>query len=268
MLKHIATSFLIIILFVACNSRGKEGSSEIHEDTIAKKMLQGVWLDDETEAPLMHVAGDTIYYADSQSVPVYFKIWKDTLYTYGVNGDDITRYLIDNQTENAFGFHSFSDLIVKLHKSEDLNDTLAFRRGTEIMPTYAEKTEKDSIVFYNGTRYRAYVYINPSKMKVVKTTYSEDGISMDNVYYDNIMHICIYEGRKSLYAQDITKQMFSSALPEEFLQQAILSDMNFTGINKSGYHYQALICIPESSVCRVINLNISFAGKINISAVK
>lgn len=33
-------------------------------------------------------------------------------------------------------------------------------------------------------------------MKVVKTTYSEDGISMDNIYYDNVMHICVYEGKK------------------------------------------------------------------------
>ena len=32
--------------------------------------------------------------------------------------------------------------------------------------------------------------------------------SMDNVYYDNVMHICVYEGKKSLFASDITKQMF------------------------------------------------------------
>ena len=52
-------------------------------------------------------------------------------------------------------------------------------------------TEQDSVVNYNGTRYRAYVYINPSKMKVVKTSYTEEGMSMDNVYYDNVMHICM-----------------------------------------------------------------------------
>ena len=83
---------------------------------------------------------------------------------------------------------------------------------------------------FDGVRYRAYVYINPSQMKVVKTTYSEDGISMDNIYYDNVMHICVYD--------------------------------------RKGYHYQALVCIPESPVCNLVNLTISFDGKLNITAAK
>lgn len=269
MIKYLTTSFLIILL-IACNGNGKEQlTAENSEDTLAKEMLQGIWIDDDTDAPLMLVVGDTIYYVNPQNAPVYFKIWKDTFYTYGANGDDITRYLIDNQAKDSFGFHSLSDNIVKLHKSEDLNDSLAFaNKLVEIMPTYTEMTKKDSIVFYNGVRYRAYVYINPSRMKVVKTTYSEDGISMDNMYYDNVMHICVYEGKKSLYAKDVTKQLFSKVIPEDFLRQAILSDMNFMGVNRSGYHYQALVCIPESSVCRAINLNISFNGQLSISAVK
>lgn len=269
MIKYIATS-LVSILFIACSYNSKEQNvSANNEDTIAKSMLQGIWLDDDSEAPLMHIIGDTIYYADLQSAPVYFKILKDTLYTYGTYGSDIARYQIDKQTEHVFWFHSLSDNIVKLHKSEDLNDTLTFsNRIMEAIPTYTEVTRKDSIVFYNGTRYRAYVYINPSTMKVAKTTYSEDGISMDNIYYDNVMHICVYEGRKSLYAKDITKQMFADVIPADFLQQAILSDMSFTGINQAGYHYQALVCIPESSVCRIINLIISFEGKLTITAAK
>ena len=72
-----------------------------------------------------------------------------------------------------------------------------FVRQELVIPTYTEVTKRDSVVTYNGTRYRAYVYINPSKMRVIKTTYSEDGISMDNVYYDNVMHICVYEGKKA-----------------------------------------------------------------------
>lgn len=266
MIKYIAT-FLLSILFIACGSHSKDANVFANkEDTIAKGMLQGIWLNDDSETPLMHIVGDTIYYADLQSTPVYFKILEDTLYTYG---SDVARYHIDKQTERVFWFHSLSDNFVKLHKSEDLNDTVTFsHRVVEAIPTYTEVTRKDSIVFYNGTRYRAYVYINPSTMKVAKTTYSEDGISMDNIYYDNIMHICIYEGRKSLYAKDITKQMFADVIPADFLQQAILSDMNFIGIGSAGYHYQALICIPESSVCRIINLIISFEGKLSITAAK
>ena len=80
--------------------------------------------------------------------------------------------------------------MIRLHKSEDPNDSLSFVGQEMIIPTYTEVTKRDSIVNYNGSRYRAYVYINPSKMRVIKTIYTEDGISMDNVYYDNVMHIC------------------------------------------------------------------------------
>ena len=81
--------------------------------------------------------------ADTQSTPVYFKVLKDTLYTYG---KDITRYQIDKQSEYSFWFHSLADNIVKLHKSEDPNDTLVFsRKSAEVIPTYTEVTKKDSV---------------------------------------------------------------------------------------------------------------------------
>ena len=60
---------------------------------------------------------------------------------------------------------------------------------THLIPTISEVVQKDSVVMYKGTRYRGYVYINPSKMKVIRTTYSDEGIGIDNVYYDNVIHI-------------------------------------------------------------------------------
>lgn len=228
--------------------------------------MQGIWIDDESDIPLLFIKGDTIYYANSQSTPVYFKIIKDTLYTFG---NELARYQIDKQTEYSFSFHSLADNIVKLHKSEDPNDSLAFSgKPVEIIPIYTEVTQKDSVVFYNGIRYRAYVYINPSKIKVIKTTYSEEGISMDNIYYDNIMHICIYEGRKCLFSSDITKQMLENVISTDFLQQSILSEMNFKNVDRKGFHYQATVCIPESSVCNIADLSVSFDGKLTIYTAK
>lgn len=58
---------------------------------------------------------------------------------------------------------------------------------------------------------------------------SEEGLSVDNVYYDNIIHICVYEGKRSLFAKDITRQMFKHVIPDDFLKWAILSDMDFMG---------------------------------------
>lgn len=261
MIKFITISLLTILL-IACNNTKKQNSLEQSENVKAKELMQGIWIDDESDIPLLFIKGDTIYYADSQSTPVYFKIIKDTLYTFG---NELARYQIDKQTEYSFSFHSLADNIVKLHKSEDPNDSLAFSgKPVEIIPTYTEVTQKDSVVFYNGIRYRAYVYINPSKIKVVKTTYSEDGISMDNIYYDNIMHICIYEGRKCLFSSDITKQVLENVIPTDFLQQSILSEMNFKNVDRKGFHYQATVCIPESSVCNIADLLVSFDGKLTI----
>lgn len=264
MTKYVAIS-LVAILLSACNSGKNPHSSEQGEDVSAKELLQGIWLDDETENPLMRVKGDTIYYVDSQSAPIAFRIRQDTLYTYG---NDTTYYRIDKQAEHFFWFHSIADNIIKLHKSEDPNDSLFFIKQGLAVPTYTEVTQRDSIVSYNGARYRAYVYINPSKMKVVKTVYSEDGISFDNSYYDNVMHICVYEGKKKLFASDITKQMFEKVVPADFLTQSILSDTQFMEVGRNGFQYQAILSIPESSIYSIANLTVSFDGKLSITPTK
>ena len=48
---------------------------------------------------------------------------------------------------------------------------------------------------YDNVRYRGYVYINPSKIKVMRPGVSEEGLGVDNVYYDNIIHILCIEGK-------------------------------------------------------------------------
>lgn len=255
-------TIILVGIFVVCSCMNKQKNTETEEDSNAEELFQGIWLDDDSETVLFRVQGDTIYYADIQNSPVYFKIKKDSLYMYG---GEIIRYQIDRQTEQTFWFHSLAGDIVKLHKSETDTDSLAFTNGSvEVIPS-SEVIKKDSVVMYSGTRYRAYVYINPSKMKVLKTSYSEEGISVDNVYYDNVMHICVYEGKKSLYASDITKSMFEGVIPKDFLERAILSDMNFVSINNTGYHYQVSLCIPETALCYLINLNISFDGKLSMN---
>ena len=81
-------SYLIVVLaamFSACGAnQDKEALQE--EDREAKEKLQGIWLDDNTEAAVLQVAGDTIYYADAAVAPVAFKIIGDTLTTYRETG--------------------------------------------------------------------------------------------------------------------------------------------------------------------------------------
>ena len=40
--------------------------------------------------------------------------------------------------------------------------------------------------------------------------------------------------------------------------RAILSDMDFMGVDSKGYHYQATVCIPDGASCYMVNIT---AGK-------
>lgn len=260
-IKRSAILIVLVVSLVSCSNR-QNGEVSVKEDLTAKQLLQGIWVNDETEMPLMRIEGDTVYYANPQSAPVPFKVVHDTIYIYS---NEPVAYKIDRQTEYSFWFHSLADEVIKLHKSENAEDSLVFTsREVEVISTTPEVIKKDSIVIYKNTRYRGYVYINPSKMKVFKTSYSENGISVDNVYYDNVIHICVYEGKKMLYGQDITKKMFADIFPAEMLDQAILADMNFMGVDSKGYHYQATLGIPESSVYNLVNMIIGFDNTMNI----
>lgn len=256
----------IVILTVALSSCGtpQQKAAAPEENREAKSLLQGIWLDDNTETALLRVKGDTLFYADAATAPVAFKIIGDSLITYGARTNG---YKIEKQGEHIFWFHSAVGDVIRLHKAETESDSLAFIHTQEI-PVYSEVVQKDSVVIYDNVRYRGYVYINPSKIKVMRPGVSEEGLGVDNVYYDNIIHICVYEGKKSLYAKDITKQMFKEVVPNDFLQWAILSDMDFRGVDAQGYHYQATVCIPDDASCYMVNITVSKDEKLSYELIK
>ena len=81
-MKNVAVS-LMAIFFAACSgNKSPHSLQQEKEDLSAKGLLQGIWLDDETESPLMRVEGDTIYYADVQSTPIAFNNTGYSLYLW------------------------------------------------------------------------------------------------------------------------------------------------------------------------------------------
>ena len=171
--------FSIIMLAVALSSCGtpQQKASALEENKEAKSLLEGIWLDDNTETALLRVKGDTLFYADAATAPVAFKIIGDSLITYGARTNG---YKIEKQEEHTFWFHSAVGDVIRLHKSDTENDSLAFIHTREI-PVYNEVIKKDSVVTYDNVRYRGYVYINPSKIKVMRPGVSEEGLGVDNV---------------------------------------------------------------------------------------
>ena len=80
-IKGSAILIVLVVSLASCSNR-QTGEVSVKEDLIAKQLLQGIWVNDETEMPLMRIEGDTVYYANPQSAPVPFKVVHDTIYIY------------------------------------------------------------------------------------------------------------------------------------------------------------------------------------------
>lgn len=260
--KYIA--FIIFPFLVACTGKQSQGTA-IMENHEMKAMLQGTWLDDHTETPMIQIKGDSIHYMTPGTLPVSFRIINDSLITYGT---ETTSYHIEKQNEYTLWIQSDMGEIIRMSKADDSINNMDFPLHSEEHEATNEVIQKDRIEFYKNVRYRGYVYINPSQMKVTRPTYSDEGFKLDNVYYDNVIHICVYEGKNKLFGKDIYKKDFMNAVPEEFLQWAILSDMDFMGVNENGYQYQATVSIPNEITSYVINLSISTDGQIQYTLIE
>ena len=252
-MKKLTTIIMLAAALVGCNS---QRSSSPEESKEAKQMLQGIWVDAETGDVSFQVKGDTIFYSDTTSMPAYFKIIGDSL----VLGSG-TSYAVVKQSPNLFWFTNQNGDMVKLQKSDDPAVGLEFVRDEPQVLTYTQQVKKDSVVTFNGERYHWYVAINPTKYKVVSRTYNDDGLEVENVYYDNIMHISVFHGSRQLFSSDIRKQDYKKLIPADFLEEAILSAMDFTHIDAEGLHFNATVCRPDGASCYMVDTQIAFTGQ-------
>lgn len=252
---------LSIVLLAGC-SGGQSGHQE-DEDREAKKLFQGVWLDADNGDVSIRVQGDTIFYADTTSMPAYFKIVHDSLVL--ASG---TTYGIVKQTPHLFWFSNQNGDIVKLEKSDDPADVTEFVHDTPKILSYTHQVKIDSVVTYNGERYHWYIAINPTKYKVTNRTFNDNGFEVENVYYDNIMHISVYHGATQLYSSDFRKQQYAQKVPKDFLEEAILGNMEFSHIDADGLHFNATLCIPDGVSCYLVESLISYQGKMSMKLIE
>lgn len=253
---------MVMVLVTACSSQG--GNSNSSKESIeAKAMMQGIWLDEESGDVAFHVKGDTIFYSDSTSIPAYFRIVKDSLVL--ASG---TKYGIVKQTEHLFWFINQSGDVVKLVKSDNAEDEKSFVHDRPKVLTFTHQVKLDSVVMYNGERYHWYIAINPTKYKVTKRSYTDDGIEVENAYYDNIMHISVFHGSQRLYTCDLKKQMYGNLVPKDFLSEAILSNMEYSHADDDGLHFNATICIPDGASCYLVESIVSYKGQMTMKVIE
>ena len=263
-MKQLSIIILLALALCSCGNRSATVPvTEQDEDRDSKAMLQGFWVDDETEEAAVLVKGDTIFYSDSTSMPAYFRIVGDSLVL--ASG---TTYNIDRLTENLFWFRNQNGDLVKYRRSSNPEEDSTWVHDTPHIMTYTHQVKTDSVVNYGGNRYHWYIAINPTKYKVVKHTYSDDGVEVDNVYYDNIMHISVYNGAQKVYSSDFRKSQYSKYVPADFLEQAVLGNMEFSSIDVEGLHFNATLCIPDGASCYLVETLITYKGEVKMKTIE
>ena len=250
----ILVSVCVLAVLVACGQRS--GDAGLKESKEAKQLLQGVWSDEDAESVVFQMRGDSVYYPDETSVPAYFRVYNDTLYI-----GSSARYHIEKHTEHVLWFKSASGELVKLVKGDEDDKELFKQSKTQIL-TLAEVLKKDTVVNYEGERYHLYIAVNPTKYKVVRHTINDDGLDVENVYYDNIIHLSIFKGAQQLFSRDFRKQQYQQRVPAQFYQQAVLNNMEYESTDSKGFHVNVSVCTPGDASCYLIEHVISFDGQV------
>ena len=249
---------------VSCQKKTDVKLSAV-EDTKAKEMMQGVWIDDETQEVNFMVKGHPILYPDSTSQPAFFKVVNDTL----VVGEPPSRYPIVKFSAAILVFKNQNGEELKLTKSNSPDDNAEFEQHKhQPFAVTTRQLKKDTVVTLGGERYHCYVAINPTKYKVLRRVFNDDGVAVDNVYYDNIIHLSVYRGAEKIYSSDITKKLYASKVPADFLNQSILGDMNLSRADSDGFHFETVIGIPEATTSYVLDTTVSKDGKIKVGEMK
>lgn len=252
--------FLCMVL-AACGEKAKNNAAEPTEDAKAKQMLQGIWVNDDDGSVAFLAKGDSIFYPDSTSQAVTFMIVGDSLI---LNGRHADKYKIVRQAEHLFEFKNRNGDIVKLQKSTDEANSVLFNHRPAVALNQNQLIKRDTIVNIGAERYHCYMQVNPTTYKVVKPTYNNEGVEVDNVYHDNIVHISVYNGERRVYSKDFSKTDFKGHVKEEFLRQSILSDIILRKVENDAVVFQAQICMPDSPVSCQVDIAISTNGKMSL----
>lgn len=255
---------IALVLLAACSGSHSSPPDATSEDKEAKALLQGIWVDDESGDISFRAKGDTIYYPDSTSQPAYFRIVDDSLEL----GQSHTRYSIVKQSAHLFWFENQNGDVVKLVKSDDQETNDAFVSDTPRTMVYTQVVKHDSVVMHAGERYHWYTAINPTKYRVFTKSYNDDGVEVENVYFDNIIHISLYQGARQIFSRDFRKQMYKGKVPQQFLNQAVLGAMDYAGADASGFHFHATLCIPGGATCYIADNTISPQGKLTTTIIE
>ena len=255
---------LFILVLASCtDSSMRKNKEKRTTDPEVKTQLQGVWLDKNTESPVIKIEGDSLFYTSKSDICMPYLLVDDTLFVLGIR---TAAYEVLEQTDHTLNIRTPMGDEMSLYKDEQGTITIDQPELPAMKPV-SQVIKKDSVIMVGKNRYRGYMTINPTTVKVVRPGVTEDGFSIDNVYYDNIIHICVYEGREQLCGKDIKRSMFEEIVPPEFLSVSILQDMVFMGMKNHRFLFRATLRVPDGP-CYYAQVFIDKDNKIETSLIE
>ena len=249
----------IVLAFGACRHYDSEYAKR-HQDTDAKELMQGIWIDDEEGAPVLMAHGDSVFFPDTTSLPVAFWIYQDSLYLQGGTTD---RYLITKQSEHVLRFINQSGEEVKIVKAEGQQLRPLFMQERPYALNIFRTLVTDTVGMYNiGRIYNCHISVEPTHTRVMVSTFKEAGIRVDNMYLDNEAQVNIRLNKQPFYEHRFVKQDFAAFVPKDFIQKAILSRMQYDRVDSAAIYLDAVIGVPDATSAFVIEVKVGKNGKV------
>lgn len=260
------TVFLLVLFFTSCNE-AKKGHSAPQEDRNAKNMMQGAWFDELEENIVFRVKGDTIFYNDSTSQPVAFSLIDDSLC---LNGSVTTKYPIVKLTKNLLIFMNQNGDEVRLTKDDNLSQGMqeTFEKNKAIAINQRRIIKNDTVVMLGNVKNHIYIQVNPTTYKVIKTNYNDEGVRVDNIYYDNTVSICIVKNSVKTFIHDFHKKEFAEIIPSGIISQSILNNIIYERHDEKGFHFYAQVGIPDTPSNYMAEIIVTDDNKYSISKIK
>lgn len=255
--------FSLVTLLFSCGNKAQKNETP-PEDLQAKKTIQGIWVDELEGDCVLRAKGDTIYYADSLSEPVKFHILADTLY---LESSQPTKYHLTRLTAHVLRFTNSNGDEISLTKSNDKSLLSIFEHdkfGSDKI-NQGQLIKRDSVLTDGGRHLHAYIQVNPTSYKVYHQSLNEDGVNVDHAFYDNIVHVALYDGARSIISRDYKKKDFAAYVPKEYIAQCILSDILIDKSTAEGANFIAILSAPDSYTSYHVNIFVCNNGKVKMS---
>lgn len=253
----------ITATMISCGNTPEKNDTPA-EDLQAKKTIQGIWVDELEGDCVLRAKGDTIFYTDSLSEPVRFHINADTLY---LESSHPTKYHLNKLSDHVLRFTNNDGDEISLVKSNDKSLVALFEKVEKAVGhiNQGELIKRDSVLNAGDKRFHAYVQVNPTSFKVYQQSINDDGVTVDHAYYDNIVHIALYDGAKKLINRDYRKNDFSAHVPAEYISKCILSDIIIDKVTEEGVTFVAILSTPDTYTSYHINILVNTEGKVIMS---